>query len=155
MSDQVWVERVESDDPRFRKLVAELDAFLAAFDGPDHAMYSGFNKVDSVKGAVVAFLREEPVGCGAFRQFEGGLGEVKRMYVLPRLRGRGVARAVLAEIEAWARELGIERLQLETGAELAGARKLYEGRGYEYIPNYEPYVGLDRSVCLAKDLHPA
>ncbi|MBC8064255.1 MAG: GNAT family N-acetyltransferase, partial [Chlorobia bacterium] len=106
----------------------------------------------AVKGAIVAYSGDVPVGCGAFRILEDGLGEVKRMYVPPEYRGRGIARGVLQEIERWSVELGIRRLQLETGAELPDARRLYEGSGYEYIPNYEPYAGLDRSVCLAKNL---
>lgn len=152
MSSVAQVQRVEPNHPDFLSLVTQLDAFLAGFDGPDHSMYSGFNKLDSVKGAVVAYLDDEAVGCGAFRILDSESGEVKRMFVPPAHRSKGIARSVLNEIEEWCRELGVVRLQLETGAELESARRLYESNGYSYIPNYEPYVGLDRSVCLAKTL---
>lgn len=152
MTDEIKVARVSADNPQFLGLVRELDVYLSEFNGADDAMYSGFNKLDNVHGAVVAFLGELAVGCGAFRNLGDGLGEVKRMFVQPTVRGKGVAFRVLVEIEDWAKEAGIYRLQLETGAELPDARRLYERSGYEYIPKYEPYVGLDRSVCMAKNL---
>lgn len=152
MASEIRVARVSADDADFLKLVRELDAYLSIFNGADDAVYSGFNKLDSVYGAVVVYKDDEGVGCGAFRDLGNGLGEVKRMFVKPESRGLGVAYRALVELEDWAREAGLRRFQLETGAELPDARRLYERSGYQYIPNYEPYVGLDRSVCMAKDL---
>ena len=64
---------------------------------------------------VVAWADTTPVGCGGLRRFEAGVGEVKRMYVAPPHRGRGIGRAVLAALETRARNLGYHRLILETG----------------------------------------
>lgn len=141
------------NEANFKGMVAELDAYLAQYNGPDHEFYANYNNLESLLGAVVATMDSVPVGCGAFRRREGRIGEVKRMFVQPAHRGKGVARKVLQEIETWAREQGLDCLQLETGAFMDDARRLYESSGYAYIPNYPPYVGLEASVCLEKRLY--
>ncbi len=152
MTNEIHILRRTPDDASFIQMVAELDAYLADYNGPDHEFYAGFNNLDSLQGAVVAMIEDQPVGCGAFRRREAESGEVKRMYVHPAHRGNGIARQVLQEIEAWAREQGIATLQLETGVFMQDARLLYESNGYQYIPNYPPYVGLEASVCMEKRL---
>ena len=63
-----------------------------------------------------------------------------------------MASGVLAELEQWARELGMERCILETGLRQPEAIALYERNGYEPIPNYGPYAGVANSRCFAKVL---
>ena len=88
--------RTNSDNADFRKLVAELDADLTRRDGWDHAFYSQFNKIDALKFAIVAYERDEPVGCGAIKKYPPDAMEVKRMYVSPHNRGKGVATKILS-----------------------------------------------------------
>jgi putative acetyltransferase len=78
--------------------------------------------------------------------------ELKRMFVAPEARGAGIATALLASLEATARELGVGRLVLETGPRQPEAIALYEKHGYARIPNFGPYVGDPLSLCFAKDL---
>ena len=73
---------------------------------------------------------------GALKRIEPGVAEIKRMYVLPDARGRGLARRLLAAIEDTARELGYERVRLDTGASQPHARALYESAGFRDIPDY-------------------
>jgi GNAT superfamily N-acetyltransferase len=77
-----------------------------------------------------------PVACGGLRTLEGGLGEIKRMYVVPGARRRGHARRLLGELEACARELGFERVRLDTNAAQPEALELYAACGYAEIPDY-------------------
>ena len=144
--------RTTSDNPDFRALVQLLDYDLGARDGADHAFYAQFNKVDAIKHVVVAYQEEKPVGCGAFKEFSGELVEIKRMYVQPDRRGHGVAAAILAELEQWARELHYKGCVLETGMKQPEAIRLYQKSGYLRIPNYGQYVGVENSVCMQKGL---
>jgi GNAT superfamily N-acetyltransferase len=110
---------------------------------------------------VVARVGGELAGCGAVRSYvpyhddleaEPGVGEIKRMYTRPAVRRRGVSRAVLARLEAIARELGYHRLLLETGSPQPEAIALYEQTGWERIEPYGHYRDEDTSICFGKDL---
>jgi GNAT superfamily N-acetyltransferase len=142
--------RTDSTDPDFLKLVKRLDAELAKRDGEDHAFYSQYNNLDEIRSVVLCYEGQEPVGCGAMKRFEAHSMEVKRMYVNPGLRGQGIAAGILKELEEWARELGVDRIVLETGMRQPEAIRLYEKNGYERISNYGPYEGVENSVCFEK-----
>lgn len=144
--------RTDHTHSAFAHLVRELDQDLARRDGKDNAFYARFNSVDADARVVVAIAEGVPVGCGAIKQVDVDAMEVKRMYTLPAWRGKGVASGVLAELEQWARELGMERCILETGLRQPEAIALYERNGYEPIPNYGPYAGVANSRCFAKVL---
>jgi len=90
----------------------------------------------------VAWMDERPVGCGALKCGERGIGEVKRMWTEPDARGLGVARCVLRTIEAKAREVKLKRLRLETNRTLREAQALYRQEGYREVArfNSEPYA---------------
>ncbi|MDO7844774.1 GNAT family N-acetyltransferase [Hymenobacter sp. M29] len=144
--------RTTSDNADFRALVQLLDQDLAHRDGAEHAFYAQFNKIDKINHAVVAYQDDEPVGCGAIKEFDANQMEVKRMFVQPAHRGTGVAPALLAELEGWARELGYAACVLETGKKQPEAIRLYQKSGYDFTPNYGQYIGVDNSVCLRKAL---
>ncbi|HNP53925.1 MAG TPA: GNAT family N-acetyltransferase [Ferruginibacter sp.] len=136
----------------FRKLVQELDRYLAVIDGSEHDFYHQYNHVDQLQHVVVLMENEQAMGCGAIKAIEPGVMEVKRMYTLPLARGKGIASRVLTELEAWAAELGYTRCVLETGRRMTDAVSLYRSRGYHEIPNYGPYIGIDNSICFEKQL---
>ena len=144
--------RTDSDNYDFIELVRQLDADLAIRDGNDHAFYAQFNKTDKIKYALVAFENDIPAGCGAVRQYSPGSMEVKRMYVLPGSRGRGIASRILKELEKWAAELSFEKCILETGKNQPEAIRLYQKNGYLLIPNYGQYAGIENSFCFEKEL---
>lgn len=148
--------RTNSDHPDFRTLVTLLDQDLAVRDGEDHAFYQQFNQVDKIKHVVLAFQENQAVGCGAIRAYATGVMEVKRMFVLPEYRGKGVAGAVLSALETWASELGYTRCILETGHMQPEAIRLYLKSGYAIMLNYGQYEGIENSICMEKVLfrHP-
>ncbi len=88
---------------------------------------------------LVAYLDGTPVGCGAWRSYGEDAAEIKRMYTAPAVRGRGVARAVLAELENTARSAGKRRMVLETGWLQPEAIAMYERCGYQRIPDFGYY----------------
>jgi GNAT superfamily N-acetyltransferase len=94
------------------------------------------------------------VACGGIARFDETRGELKRMYVLPEHRGRGLGRRLLAELEAAARRLGYASIVLETGDRQHEALALYTSSGYERIPCYPPYDSRALSLCFEKRLPP-
>src|SRR5262245_33979670 len=99
------LHRTTSEHPGFITLVRYLDTYLALIDSEEHAFYDQYNKIAALQNVVVAMDGETPVGCGAFKPFDENSVEVKRMYVLPEWRGKGVAAEVLSDLEDWAVEL--------------------------------------------------
>jgi GNAT superfamily N-acetyltransferase len=85
---------------------------------------------------LVAYLRGEPVGCVGLVRLDERTGEVKRMYVAPVARRRGLARELLAHVEAAALAAGYTRMRLDTSAGQPEARALYEATGYRHIEAY-------------------
>lgn len=144
--------RTDSDSPDFIDLVKHLDADLAERDGNDHSFYDQFNKIDKIKYVVVAYENDEPVGCGAMKEYGPGTMEIKRMYTSPRGRGKGIAGKVLAELETWATELSCKKCLLETGKRQPEAIGLYKKNGYILIPNYGQYAGVENSLCFEKQM---
>lgn len=144
--------RTDSENTDFRELVRLLDADLAIRDGADHSFYAQFNKIDLIKNVVVAYLDEIAVGCGAFKRYDDETVEIKRMFVRPENRGKGIAAVVLTELEKWAIESDFTFAVLETGKKQPEAIRLYEKSGYRDIPNYGQYAGMENSICLKKKL---
>ena len=146
------VERTDATHAAFHKLVMALDEDLAIRDGKDHAFFARFNKLHDIKHCVVLWNGEEPVGCGAFKPYADDAVEIKRMYVPPAHRHKGIASLVLRELEHWAHELGFGRCVLETGKKQPEAIALYTKCGYHLIPNYGQYADVVSSVCFEKRL---
>jgi putative acetyltransferase len=144
--------RTNSTDADFIRLVQLLDADLAERDGSEHAFYAQFNKIDMIQHVLVTYEIEEPIACGAFKKFDDTSAEIKRMYVMPHHRNKGIAAAVLQQLEQWAKEEGNLCTVLETGMKQPEAIRLYEKSGYERIPNYGQYAGIENSVCMKKEL---
>ncbi|HJR65791.1 MAG TPA: GNAT family N-acetyltransferase [Gemmatimonadaceae bacterium] len=146
-------------------LIGALNAELATRYPEPGATHFRLDPAEVAPGAgafVVARLSGRPVGCGAVRsvrdpalvrELGSGVGELKRMYVAPDVRGHGIGRALLTRLEEEARALGLTRLVLETGTRQAEALALYRNAGFTGIPAYGEYrMSPGTSVCLAKML---
>jgi GNAT superfamily N-acetyltransferase len=101
---------------------------------------------------VVADDDGTPVGCGAIRRHDDDAAEIKRMYVRPAARGRGISRFLLGRLEAAARMLGYRAIVLETGLRQPEAIALYESAGYTVTPNFGFFADSALSVCYRKEL---
>jgi GNAT superfamily N-acetyltransferase len=144
--------RCTAQDETFRRLIDELDEELNERYGAQMDFFGPHNKSADIQNAVVANRAGEPAGCGCFKPFSENTVEMKRMFVKKHFRGQRIARAVLEELEAWAGETGYAFAVLETGILQPEAIRLYEAAGYVRIPNYEPYIGVEESVCFRKKL---
>ena len=142
--------RADSDNEDFKRLVVLLDEELEKRDGEEHAFYDQFNKIENIKNVIVAYTEQQPVAAGAFKKFSPEAVEIKRMFVMPAFRGRGIAFQILQQLENWAAGLGYSYCILETGKKQPEAIALYKKSGYEVIPNYGQYENVSNSVCMQK-----
>lgn len=144
--------RTTSENQDFQELVRALDADLAIRDGEEHDFYHQFNSIAQLQFVVVVYQDNKAVGCGAIKPYDPSTMEIKRMFVVPELRGKGIASIVLKELERWTDELGYRNCILETGVKQPEAIALYRKNDYQVIPNYGQYAGVENSICFEKEL---
>ncbi|MEN6636048.1 MAG: GNAT family N-acetyltransferase [Clostridiaceae bacterium] len=144
--------RTNGSDPAFCAMIAELDGELNERYGAQMEFFGPHNHSADVQHALVLRWEGVPAGCGCFKSFSADTVEMKRIFVQRAFRGKRLARALMAELEAWAHEVGYTFAVLETGVLQPEAIRLYEAAGYTCIPNYPPYVGVKESVCYRKKL---
>jgi GNAT superfamily N-acetyltransferase len=142
---QITVADPTSQDARWciEQYFAELnERFETGFDPTLGISAHPHELVPPAGLLLVAYLREEPVGCGALKFHENTVGELKRMWVAPRARGLGLGRRLLLALEHEAREAGMTVLHLETNRTLIEAIELYRHSGYQEVEafNDEPYA---------------
>ncbi|OQP49751.1 GNAT family N-acetyltransferase [Niastella yeongjuensis] len=145
-------QRTDSGNADFQDLVKLLDEDLAIRDGAEHAFYDQYNKIVNIKHAMVCYLDGQPIGCGAFKEYDEHTVEIKRMYVKPEYRSKGIGLYILRELELWAAELNYPTTILETGKKQPEAIRLYEKAGYTRIKNFGQYENVENSVCMSKDI---
>lgn len=153
----ISVERPDSVDAV--QLIRQLDEeILVRYPEMPRHLIHGLHPADLADPNfrfIVARADGNAIGCGALRQIEPDAGEVKRMFVVGSFRRRGIARGILAAVEAEARSLGYEYLRLETGKAQPEAVNLYQSAGYRQIDGFGEYVGSPFSVCFEKAMRPA
>jgi GNAT superfamily N-acetyltransferase len=128
------------EQPAAALVQAMSDDIAALYDGLDLSgpdmPKAGPEEMSPPGGAfVVGFEDDEAVCCGGVKRLPDGTCEIKRMFVTEAARGRGVARALLEELERRARELGYEIARLDTGPRQMRAQRMYERAGYAAIEN--------------------
>lgn len=144
------------DSPVARQLVTAALADLGGRYGGsgDETPVDPADFVPPAGSFLVAYLGGEPVGCGGWRSHgdAGDTAELKRMYTDPAVRGRGVARAMLAAVERSARAHGRARIILECGDKQPEAIALYKSSGYVQIENFGYYRGAPNCISFGRPL---
>ncbi|MBL7738980.1 MAG: nitrate reductase maturation protein NarM [Chitinophagaceae bacterium] len=152
MKEGFFLKRTTGVDADFRLLISHLDHELWNELKEDQAMYDQYNKVPDIQTVLVLYINEKPAACGCFKQYSSDTAEMKRMFVEKEFRGKGLSSIILKGLEEWAIESGFRYGILETSIHFKVARQLYTNAGYEVIPNYDQYEGLEESVCMKKEL---
>jgi GNAT superfamily N-acetyltransferase len=151
------IRSVTLDLPEVTRLIKALNAEMEQRypeEGANHFRLDA-EEVAPGRGAfLVAYDGTQEVACGAVRLNEPGLAEIKRMYVVPQWRGRGIAKQLLAELEQHAVRIGARRLVLETGERQPEALAVYRRAGFVEMPRFGEYVDSPLSVCMGKTLSP-
>jgi GNAT superfamily N-acetyltransferase len=115
----------------------EIEELYADRPGSIHSVGASVEEMSPPEGAfVLVEAGGELVGCGGLKRLDEGTCEIKRMYLRPEARGGGLSRGLLDALEARALELGYLRARLDSGDRQPAAIRLYEGAGYERIPDY-------------------
>ena len=157
---ELAIEPVGYDDPDAVALIDQVQQEYVVRYGGHDATHVATDEFTPPRGLfLVGYADGVPVACGGWRAhdaadpgFADGDAEVKRMYVTPAARGRGFARAILAELERTAARAGRRRIMLETGTRQPEAIALYESSGYRPVPNFGTYRCEPSSRCYGKEL---
>lgn len=145
--------RTNIHHPKFKFLVELLDAELVDMYGNQMEFFGPHNILKEETFALVALQNDEPVAIGAFREMnKNGDIEIKRMFVPIKHRGKGFSKLILQELEKWAKDKSYTCSKLETGDKNVTAISLYLKAGYEKIALFDPYIGVENSLCFAKKL---
>lgn len=145
------IVRTNTEDSSFRILEKRLDDELRKIYGQMQSKYTSNNIVKGLK-TIIIYDGETPIACGCLKFLYDDSAEVKRVFVSPEYRGKGISKLVMEELEKWAVDSSINELVLETGSKQKAAISLYIGLGYVRIENYGPYVGDTNSNCMKKIL---
>jgi GNAT superfamily N-acetyltransferase len=146
------IEKVAYDHPDAVKLIAEVQQEYVVRYGEEDGTPVDPAEFAPPRGMfLVAYVDGVPAACGGWRAHETDV-ELKRMYVSPAFRGRGLARFLLAELERTAVEAGFRRVILETGQRQPEAISLYTSAGYEPVPKFGYYAEAPESVHLGKEV---
>jgi ribosomal protein S18 acetylase RimI-like enzyme len=146
---------IGADDPigaTARKLIHDLCAELSERYGAPPSPFSPSEAAAARTAFLVARLGGQPVGCAALRRIDEHTAEIKRMYVAPVGRRKGIARRLLAQLEHHAMDFDYRAIRLETGNLQPEAQRLYESCGYQRIAAFGHYIANPISICYEKVL---
>lgn len=152
-ADALLLQEEPYDGPAAAVLIAAVQQeYVERYGGPDTSPVDPAEFAPPHGRFVVGYLDGDPVAMGGIRRLDGETVEVKRMYVAPQARGRGLSRLVLARLEDLAVSLGARRIVLETGSRQPEAVALYDSAGYERIEGYGHYKCEPLSVSFGKTI---
>ena len=145
---------VDARDGEVLALVRALDAELAGGGYADDEMFGYSPEKLERSGVHLVGVRVggRLAGIGGVELQGDGIGELKRMYVLPEHRGSGVADMLMAALVGHARDQGVRVLRLETGDRQHAALGFYRRHGFAEVPRFEPYVDSATSICMQREL---
>lgn len=141
-------------DESLAALILKLDEYLLTKYPPEEISKVDFSDPTIQKGYfAVAYLDDTPVGCGGFLPFpEQGFAELRRFFVDPAYRNKGIARQVLTHLEEVAGTRGFRTIRLETGEPQVEAVNFYLKHGYNVIERYGEYADWESSLCMEKQI---
>ena len=152
MNFTIAIESPLSDD--VRALVKALNEFTYELTPAEYRHHMTVEQM-AQPDTTLFVARDEsgaPLGMGALRRHADGVGEVKRMFVRPEARGKRIGEAILAHIEALARQEGFTRLVLETGSNFDAARRVYERGAFTTCDGVLDYPPSAWTAFYTKDL---
>lgn len=144
----------DGDDPVFRRFYDVTEAFYSQIAGGlnKRRAFVPYNASAAIPDVLLAFCDGTAAGCAGLKRYSDTDAEVKRLWVEPAFRGRGIATGLMERLEEKAKRQGYRRVILQTRPAMIAAVALYESRGYRLIPNYPPYDKLDGAVCYCKTI---
>ncbi|MCF2490192.1 GNAT family N-acetyltransferase [Dyadobacter sp. CY347] len=144
--------RTNSENPDFKRLTDLLDDELCLLYNTQKADYEEYNRITNLPTVILAYADNAAIGCGCFKIHDEKTIELKRMFVAPALRGKGIASAMVTELEHWAKQLGFQEAVLETGNKQSEAISMYQKLGYSISEKTGQNHEIGHSVFMRKRL---
>ena len=146
--------RTDGKNKDFIENCRQLDADLEQRVGKEiqRSKYEKYNQLDKINEVIVVYENGVLAGAGSIRKYDEESVELKRIYVGPSFRKKGIGTKLVSVLIEWGKELGYQRMLLETGEKLEESVALYKRLGFERIPNYSPYENMPESLCMARNL---
>lgn len=145
------IEFVTPDSADFRALAAKLDAYYFTLVGDIQLQYAEPNRPENMSVLAVVYDGETPIACGAWKALDGETAEIKRIFVEPEFRRRGVAAALIRVLEKNAAASNRRKLILETAVDITGSHQLYLSLGYHIRDYYGSPAGTENCLCFEKE----
>ena len=142
---------VTAQSQDFRGLAAQLDAYYYTLVGDVQDRYAEPNRPENMDALAVVYDGGEAIACGAWKSREAGVAEIKRIFVLPQFRRRGVASDLIRALEVNAMERGIRKFILETATTTGQSHSLYLSLGYRVTDYYGSPAGEENCLCFVKE----
>jgi GNAT superfamily N-acetyltransferase len=149
----IELRRLAYDDPTVQVLVQAMAKDLASLYGPGTYPAQDPAKWAAPEGTMlIVWAGDQPAGCGGFVRHDRRSAEVKRLFVRPAYRRRGIARRLLTALAEEAVHLHYDKLVLETGTLQHAAQVLYRAAGFHAAPCWPPHDADPTSVCFSRTL---
>ena len=141
---------VEPQSPDYAMLAGKLDEYYFSIVGDVHLRYAEVNRPENMACRLIAYEDGMPVACGCWKIIDETAAEVKRIYVLPEYRRRGIASRIIRTLEEEIVKAGYRLIILETARTTAESKQLYLSLGYEQIDYYGSPAGAENCLCFRK-----
>lgn len=138
--------------PDYAMLAKQLDAYYISLVGDVHLKYAAVNDPKNMACIIVAYEGNTPVGCGCWKPVDEQTAEIKRIFVLPLYRRRGIASSIIDLLESHICASGYEKVLLETARTTDDSKALYLSLGYKEIPYYGSPAGAENCRCFLKEV---
>lgn len=138
--------------PDYAVLAKKLDDYYFSLVGDVHLRYAEANRPENMACRVIAYDGNRPIGCGCWKAVDEETAEVKRIYVEPEFRRRGVASTIIELLENHIIASGYTKALLETARTTNDSKSLYLSLGYKEIPYYGSPAGAENCRCFLKEL---
>lgn len=135
----------------FRALAQRLDAYYFTLVGDIQNRYADVNRPENMDGLAVVYENAVAVACGAWKRADDQTAEIKRIFVLPEYRRRGVASRLIRALEDHAQSQGFRKFILETAKNTGASHGLYLSLGYQIIDYYGSPAGAENCLCFYKE----
>lgn len=143
---------VSPNSKDYAMLAKKLDDYYISLVGDVHLRYAAVNDPRNMNCIIVAYEGSTPIGCGCWKALDGETAEVKRIYVEPQYRRRGIASAIIELLESHILVSGYSKALLETARTTDDSRQLYLSLGYREIPYYGSPAGAENCRCFLKEV---
>ena len=145
-------KRTTSNNQDFLLLIKLLDKELWTRYPELQHQYEPHVKIDYLETVIVLYKEMTAIGCGCFIVQDSETVELKRIFVHPQHRRKGISPLLMRELESWASSMGYKTSVLETGFNQPEAVALYKKLGYQITERYGPYKDMEESLCFTKNI---